>query len=92
MSTRTKYLFQKQSPRGFLEDTSCHLLHCHHITFYQIDLMNSVKSICNNFETMNNNNKMTLLLYGDSCFDEKKNKFILKTSIKYIKTTERLFG
>ena len=51
--------------------------------------MNSVKSICNNFESMTDNNKITLLLYGDSRFDENKNKFILQSSMKYIKTTER---
>ena len=30
-----------------------------------------------------------MLLYGNSRFDENKNKFILHSSIKYIKTTER---
>ena len=34
--------------------------------------MNSVKSICNNFESMTNNKKETSLLYGDSRFDEKQ--------------------
>ena len=54
--------------------------------------MSSVKSICNNSESMTNNNKITLLLYGDSCFDENKNRFILQSSIKYIKTTEKFSG
>ena len=35
-----------------IKDTSHYLLHCHHFTFHCIDLMNSVKSICNNFESM----------------------------------------
>ena len=39
---------------------------------------------------MTNNNKIMLLLCGDSRFDEKKNKFILQSS--YIKTTERFSG
>ena len=33
------------------------------------------------------NNKITLLLYGYSRFDENRNKFILQSSIKYIITT-----
>ena len=60
-----------------IEDTSHYLLHCHHFTLYRIDLMNSVKFICDNFESMTDNNKITLLLYGDSTFDENKQKFFL---------------
>ena len=75
-----------------IEDTSHYLLHCHHFTLHRINLMKSVKSICNNFESMTDNNKITLLLYGDSRFDENKNKFILQSSVKYIKTTERFSG
>ena len=70
-----------------IEDTSHYLLHCHHYTLHRVDLMNSVKSICNNFESMTDNNKIMLLLYGDFRFDENKNKFILQST--YIKTTER---
>ena len=43
--------------------------------------MNSVKSNGNNFESVTNNNKITLLLYGDSRFDENKNILILQLSI-----------
>ena len=60
--------------------------HCHHFTLYRIDLMNSLKSICNSFESTTDNNKITLLLYGDSHFDGSKNELILQSSIKYIKT------
>ena len=41
---------------------------------------------------MTDNNRISLLLYGDACFDENKNEFILQSSIKYIKTTERCSG
>ena len=41
---------------------------------------------------MTDNNKITLLLHGDSRFDENKNKFILQSSIKYIKTIEIFSG
>ena len=70
-----------------IEDTSHYLLHCHHYTLHRVDLMNSVKSICNNFESMTDNNKIMLLLYGDFRFDENKNKSIFQST--YIKTTER---
>ena len=54
--------------------------------------MNSVKPNCNNFESLTDNNKITLLLYGNSGFNENKNKLILKLSAKYIKTTEKISG
>ena len=66
-----------------IEDASHYLLHCHHFTLNRIHHMNSVKSICNNFESMTDNNKIPLLLYGDSHFDQNKNKFILQLSKKY---------
>ena len=34
---------------------------------------------------MTNTNKITLLLCGDFRFDENKNKFILQSSINYVK-------
>ena len=53
-----------------IEDTFHYLLHCHYFTLHHIDLMNTVKCICNNFvESMTDDNKITLLLYGDSRFD-----------------------
>ena len=36
--------------------------------------MNSVKSICDNFDSMSENVKEDLLSYGDSRFDKNKNK------------------
>ena len=47
--------------------------------------MNSVKPVCNNFESMPDNVKKDLLLFGDSRFDENKNKVILEATISYIK-------
>ena len=59
-----------------IEDTSHYLLHCHHFTLHLIDLMNSIKYICNNFESMTDNNKITLLLHGESRFHKKKKNYI----------------
>ena len=47
---------------------------------------------CNNFETMPDNAKRDLLLYGDPRFDEMKNRFILPETFSYIKNSERFTG
>ena len=54
------------------EDTSHYLLHCHHFSNHRAHLMNSVKSVCDNFESMSDKVKKNVLLYGDSRFDEVK--------------------
>ena len=74
-----------------IEDTSYYILHCHctyfctHFSHHFVDLMISVKSICDNFDSMPDNVKEDLLVYGDSRFDENKNRVILKATINYIK-------
>ena len=74
------------------EDTIHYLLHCHHFSLYRFDLINSVKSVSNNFESFSDNIKRDILLYGDSRFDTNKNKLILEATILYIKNTERFSG
>ena len=72
-----------------IEDTSHYLLHGHHFSNHRIDLMNSVNLIIPNFESMNNNIKKDILLYGDSRFDENKTKIILEATINFLKNSER---
>ena len=70
-----------------IEDTSHYLLHCYHFSHYCIDLMNRVKSILENFESLSDSVKKDILLYGDSRLDGNKKKFILEatlTNIKYL--------
>ena len=43
--------------------------------------MNSVKSVLANFESLSDNIKKEILLYGDSRLDNNKNKFILETTL-----------
>ena len=74
------------------KDTSHYLLHCHHFSNHRVHLMNSVKSVCDTFESMSDNVKKNLPLYGDSRFDEVKNRFILEATITYIKDSERFSG
>ena len=73
------------------EDTLHYLLHCHHFN-QRLDLMNSVKSVLNNFESLSNKIKKEILLYGDSRLDSNKNRFISEATLNYIKTSERFSG
>ena len=52
-----------------IEDTSHYLLHCHHFSHHRVVLMNSVKSICDNFDSMSGNVKEDLLLHSDLGFE-----------------------
>ena len=75
-----------------IEDTSHYLLHCHHFSQYRIVLMNSVKSILENFESLSDNVKKDIILYGDSRLDGNKNKLIFEATLTYIKSTDRFAG
>ena len=52
-------------------------------------LMNKVNQIDENFSYLSDDNKVSLLLYGDSRFDDNKNNFILSASIAYVLETEK---
>ena len=54
-----------------------------------MSLMNKVIQIDENFSYLSDDNKVSLLLYGDSRFDDNKNIFILSAWITYILETER---
>ena len=53
--------------------------------------MNSVKSVSGNFNSLSDNVKKEILLYGDPRLDENKNKFILEATLSYTKNTGRLW-
>ena len=54
--------------------------------------MNSVNYVFENFDSLSDNKKTEVLLYNDPRFDKKTNKFILDTTISYVKSTERFSG
>ena len=58
-------------------------LHCQHYSTFRMALMNQVNHIDENFSCLPDDNKVSLLLYCDSRFDDNKNNFILTTSITY---------
>ena len=64
-----------------IEDTSHYLLHCHHFSQYRIGLMNRVKSILENFESLSDNVKKDVVLYGDSRLDGNKKEIILEATL-----------
>ena len=51
-----------------------------------------MKYILEGFDSLFDNPKKDLLLYGDPRFDINKNKFILEATLFYIKITERFSG
>ena len=75
-----------------IEDTLHYLLHCHHFNHIRIDLMSSVKSVYDNFESLSDKDKKDILLYGDSRLDRIKNKFILEATLTYMRNSERFCG
>ena len=74
------------------EDTLLYLLHFHHFNQHRLDLKNSVKSVLANFESLSDNIKKEILLYGDSRLDNNKNNFVLEATLNYIKISERFSG
>ena len=75
-----------------IEDTIHYLLHCQYFLEQRINLINSVRSVSENFESFSDNDKRDILLYGDPRFDTNKNKLILESTITYIKNTDRFSG
>ena len=69
-----------------VEKTLHFFLQCHHYSTFHMCLMNKVNQIDENFSHLSDDNKVNLLLYGDSRFDD---NFILYTSITYILDTQR---
>ena len=70
-------------------DTLHYLQHYHLFSQHHFELMNSVKSILDNFVSLSDNDKKDILLFGDSHLDNNKNKFILEATLNCIKNSER---
>ena len=69
-------------------DSSHYLLQCHHFCQHRIDLIKSAKSILENFESLSDNIKKEVILYGRSRLDGNKNKFILEAKLIYINSID----
>ena len=55
-----------------VENTLNFFLHCHHYSTFRMGLMNKVNQIDENFSYLSDDNKVSLLLYRDSRFDDNK--------------------
>ena len=70
------------------ENTPHFFLHCQDYSTFCMDLMNKVNQIDENCSCLSDDTKVSLLLYGDSRFDDNKNNFFLSAPITYILETE----
>ena len=70
-----------------VENTLHFFLHCQHYSTFCMHLMNKVNQIDENFSYLSDDNRVSLLLYSDSRFDDNKN--ILLASVTYILEIER---
>ena len=80
------------SVKSKIEHTNHYLLHCQYYSTHRINLINSVKSVFDSFDSLSDDAKSDVLLYGDPRFDTNKNKLILESTITYILTTDRFSG
>ena len=70
-----------------IENTLYFFQHCQHYSTFCMGLINKVNKIYENFSYLSDNNKVSLLLYGESRFDDNKNNLLLSASITYILET-----
>ena len=63
-------------------------LHCQHDSTFRVGL-NKVNQSNEKFSYLSDDNKVSLLLYFETAFDDNKNNFILSASITYILETNR---
>ena len=75
-----------------IRGTLHYLLHCRHFLHFRNDLINSARSVSDDFESFHDNVKKDILLYGDSRLDDNKNRSILIATINYINNTGRFSG
>ena len=77
-------------PCSIETDTTAHyFLRCHFYNANRSALMNKLNEIDSSFSTLNENKFIDLILYGSDKFDDKKNRNILISTIKFIKDSQR---
>ena len=73
------------------EDTEHYFLHCQNNLSVHTTLMNDLNNINTAVASLNSNDLLRVILYGDESFNKETNCKILAASIKFIKDTKR-FG
>ena len=76
-----------------IENTVQYMLLCQEYTAHRTVLLGKVAPICASFRvdcnTLDNEELLFLLLYGDDAFNESANKDLLSATILYINSTKR---
>ena len=82
--------------KGEVETSSHYLLHCSNYSEERLALLNTIKNIDMSILQQSDSKFSSVLLFGDTSFDNNKNTFILDATIDYIILTGRfdipLFG
>ena len=90
-----KYSFQESlNPfcscgKGEVETSSHYLLHCSNYLGERLVLLNTIKNIDMSILQQSNSKFTSVLLFGDTSFDNNKNTFILDATIDYILSAGR---
>ena len=71
------------------ETTAHYFLRCHFCNANRSALINELNEIDSSFCTLNENKFIDLTLYGSDKLDDKKNRNILMSTIKFIKDSQR---
>ena len=71
------------------EDTEHYFLHCQNNLSIHTTLMNDLNNINTAVASLNSNDLLRVILYGDESFNKETNCKILTASIKFIKDTKR---
>ena len=75
--------------KGEVETSSHYLLHCSNCSEEQFTLLNTIRNIDMSILQLSDSKFTSVLLFGDSSFNNKKNTFILDATIDYIISTKR---
>ena len=75
--------------KGEVETSSRYLLHCSNYSEERLALLNTIRNIDMSILQLTDSKFSTVLLFGDTSFDNNKNTFILDATIDYIISTGR---
>ena len=74
------------------ETTLHYLLHCNLYSHLTTELLNDICALNPTLKKLSHEKLLNILLYGSEDFSFKTNKKIIKSTIKFLKTSERFIG
>ena len=75
--------------KGEVESSSHYLLHCSYYSEERLALLNTIKNIDMSILQQDDSKFTSILLFGNTSFDNNKNTFILDATMDYITSTGR---